>query len=60
MLGSTISTSTRPEGTKREFDGGSEEYEAVRAFVAEGLVLVGGLQVGKNRVGHAKPTWMVL
>ena len=30
------------------------------AFAFEGLVLVGGLRVGSNRVRHAKPAWMVL
>ena len=47
-------------GTRRRFDGASEEYEAIGEFAAEGPVLVGGLRVGDNHVWRAEPTWMVL
>ena len=36
------------------------EYETTGEFAAEGLVLVGGLRAGDNRVRHAEPVWMVL
>ena len=55
-----ISDGIGTEGTGRRVDCGSEEYEATKAFVAEGLVLVGGLHVGGNCVRCAEPVWIVL
>ena len=51
------------EGTGRRVNGGSKENVATGAFVAEGLVPVGGLcwgGGGGDGVWHTEPTWRVL
>ena len=48
------------EGTRRRVDGGSEEYEATRAFAAKGLVFIEGLHMRGNPVRYAELAWMVL
>ena len=48
MLGPRVSVDIGKEESGRKIDGGSKDFEAIGAFVAEGPVLVRGLCVAEN------------
>ena len=59
MSGPRSSADTRIEETRGGIDGGSEDFEAIRAFVAKGPMFFGSLRMVGNHVPSAEPACMV-